>query len=232
VAEELGLEERLGERRAGDPVERPVAPWRGLVERLGHVPLAGAELPLDEDGGLGRGDALHHLDDRLQLGRVAHHREPPPDGLAERGAVLAEGAALQGLLQDEEHLARIEGAADVALGSGPQPCDGRLDAVGGRRDHHRRVAAEVAQPVHDHRRVGVGEPAVDHDRGRLEARNERERAVGRRRLDGVEAGLAQRGAQRRTVERVRINDQDAFALHLRFRRVASAIPAFGASSRA
>ncbi len=54
VAEELGLEERLGEGRAVHLDEGLVGARRLLVKRLGDELLAGAGLAQDEDGGAGR----------------------------------------------------------------------------------------------------------------------------------------------------------------------------------
>ena len=67
VAEELGLEERLRQRRAVDGHERALRAGARVVDRAGHQLLARAGLPLDEHGGLGRGHARHQAVDR-------HHR--------------------------------------------------------------------------------------------------------------------------------------------------------------
>src|SRR5207245_6922440 len=48
VSEQLGLEERLGQRRAVDGDERTVAPSRALVDRARHQLLPGTTLALDQ----------------------------------------------------------------------------------------------------------------------------------------------------------------------------------------
>ena len=86
-AEELALEQRLGERRAVDGDQRPLAP-REVVEELRHQLLAGAALAAHQDADAAR---RHPLDD---VQHAAHRRrqgddpapgdllgEPPLEGL-------------------------------------------------------------------------------------------------------------------------------------------------------
>jgi hypothetical protein len=49
-AEQLGLEERLRDRRAVDIDERPAGPDTGAVDRRGDQPLAGSGLSEKENG--------------------------------------------------------------------------------------------------------------------------------------------------------------------------------------
>ena len=60
VAEELALDQVLGDRRAVDLDERLVAARRVLVQRARDELLAGAALAGDEHGGRRVGDALEH----------------------------------------------------------------------------------------------------------------------------------------------------------------------------
>src|SRR5262249_15473162 len=57
IAEELGFEQRLWERRAVDGHERPGAAWRAVMDGARHTLLARATLALDEHGGR----AIRHL---------------------------------------------------------------------------------------------------------------------------------------------------------------------------
>src|SRR4029453_14448152 len=58
VAEELGLDELLGDRRAIDLDQRPVLARAELVDRPRHQLLAGAALAGDQYGGGGRSRQL------------------------------------------------------------------------------------------------------------------------------------------------------------------------------
>jgi hypothetical protein len=60
VPEELGLEQRLGERSAVERHEGERPTRALLVERAGHQLLAGAALPLHQHGGGAVGDGIHH----------------------------------------------------------------------------------------------------------------------------------------------------------------------------
>ena len=76
VAEELALEQGLGNGAAVDGHEGPVGPVAALVDGLGDEFLAGAALAVDQDRGRGGGDLVHHLVDR------AHARALADDVLA------------------------------------------------------------------------------------------------------------------------------------------------------
>src|SRR5256886_13194337 len=103
VAEQLRLEQRLGERGAVDRDERAAAPRRARVDGAGDELLAGAALALDEHRGGAARDLLeerHHpaeggarADDRAPLVQVA---EP----LLERAVLLDQFSAL-GRLSDQ-----------------------------------------------------------------------------------------------------------------------------------
>ena len=81
VPEQLRLQQRLGDRPAVDRHERAVAPAALRVERAGEQFLAGSALALDEDRGVGPGDARHDVEDLAHLGRGARRSPrsgPPP----------------------------------------------------------------------------------------------------------------------------------------------------------
>src|SRR4051812_1764282 len=68
VAEQLGVEEVLGERRAIDDDERPALAKRGIVNGPGNELFARSRLTVDEDRGIGwadpseeRKELAHHL---------------------------------------------------------------------------------------------------------------------------------------------------------------------------
>ena len=138
VAEQLGLEQRLGDRRAVDRDEgRARAPGH-LVQHLGHEVLAGAALAGDEHRGGGGRDPFHELDQSTHLGRAADDHA----GLPQR----AELAAQPG------HLA----AHLVALA---QPAEQELEPI----DVHRlgeEVEGALADRLH---RLLDGAEAGEHD---------------------------------------------------------------------
>src|SRR5262249_18614187 len=82
VAEELALEEGLGEGGAVLRDEELVAPLRLVVDRRGDELLAGAGLALDADGGAG-------VDDLLERGEDRAHRRRLADDVREAAALLA-----------------------------------------------------------------------------------------------------------------------------------------------
>jgi hypothetical protein len=73
VAEELALDQPGRDRRAVDLRQRPVLARALVVDGAGDQLLAGASLPGDEDGGVGRGDALNSTQHRQQRVAAADH---------------------------------------------------------------------------------------------------------------------------------------------------------------
>src|SRR5215470_7227660 len=72
VAEQLGLEQPLGDGRAVHRDDRAVLAVRETVDRPGQHFLAGAALALDEHGDVGRRGPLRHLDHALEALALAH----------------------------------------------------------------------------------------------------------------------------------------------------------------
>ena len=73
MAEELAFEQRAWVGRAVDHHEGFLPAGAVLVDGPGNQLLAGAALPLDEHGGVGRGHVLDQLVDDLHLGILADH---------------------------------------------------------------------------------------------------------------------------------------------------------------
>jgi hypothetical protein len=140
VAEELALDELLGDRRTVDLDERLVPPVRVAVDGAGHELLAHPALAGDEHGrARGRG-APHRLPDLLEGAAAAHHAvavvedEPQPPVLLGE-ALLAE---------------RVPRGDQDALAVGRL-----LDEVEGAQLHrlHRRLHRAVAGEDNDGRRA-------------------------------------------------------------------------------
>ena len=140
VAEQLALEQGLGQRRAVHRDERLVLARAAVVDGAGHQLLAGAALALDEHGGAGVADRLHQLEDRAHLGRLADEvLELALDAellLQDAGAVL-QLLALERLGDGEAHLVDVlEGLGQVVVGAGLHRLDRRLHrGEGGHHDH-------------------------------------------------------------------------------------------------
>src|SRR5213594_1671934 len=85
VAEELGLEQRLGHRAAVHGHERARRARARVVDRLGDDLLVSPGLALDQERGVGRRDALHEVQDRLH-GRGLRDQPREAVALPELGA--------------------------------------------------------------------------------------------------------------------------------------------------
>ena len=120
VAEELRLEQRVGERAAIDGDERPGLARAVEMNRARDELLARAALALDEHGRLRRGDAIEPREHGLHRGPVADEVRVVVASL-ERGLLLAhllgEPADRRGLPFEERLDAR---ALDVELGGAPR----------------------------------------------------------------------------------------------------------------
>jgi len=139
AAEQLVLDERLGQRRAVEPDERTGAPRAESVDLLGDDLLADAGLADHEHGDRRRCDALgerHHLlhqridDDRLGI------------GAAGRARVAIDAA--QPIARDADQLADVGAVLGKARGAKP---GGQPDGDGGRPacDRDGRVTIRLGQ---------------------------------------------------------------------------------------
>jgi hypothetical protein len=177
VAEQLGLDELLGDRGAVDLDEGLRGPGAVLVDRTRDELLARPRLARDEDGRLRRRserDRVLHATDR---GRAPDHREPLLERELEVAVLADETPLLERIADDDQDPV----AAQRLLDEVERPQTGGLDRgrdrpVPGHDDHReRRVelldAGEDLEPVHpghldvedDH----VGALAVDPVEGVL-----------------------------------------------------------------
>ncbi len=72
VAEHLRLQQRFGNCRAVDGDKGLILAAATAVNGAGHHLLAGAALPQNHDGGIGRGDPFDHLTDFAHLAALGH----------------------------------------------------------------------------------------------------------------------------------------------------------------
>ncbi|ALC15448.1 hypothetical protein DSOUD_0660 [Desulfuromonas soudanensis] len=139
VPHQLAFKKRLGDGGAVDGHEGFVGPGAFVMNGLGDQLLAGAALPLNQDGaGIAAGDLFHH-------GQYGVHVAVGADDVAD--AVLArllgtqvlhlalELAGFESLFDDDGELVEIEGLVDVVVGPHAHRLDGGLkNAEGGHHD--------------------------------------------------------------------------------------------------
>src|SRR5258706_5349594 len=227
VAEELGLDQLLGDRRAVDLDEGALAPRGEGVHRAGHQLLAGAVLALDEHpAARGRG----HRD---LLAQVLDQRALADDLLAplELGAQVAvlalEPGVLEGPGRGQQRLLERERLLDEVVGAELGGLDRGLDgAVAG--DHHHRELRP--QPLHlgqGVEAVDARHPDVEEDDVRRVVLQARERLLARAHR-GDPVSLVFEHASERGLDRpLVVNDQDVLAGHAGRLRPARARPPAG-----
>ena len=129
VAEELGLEQRLGQGGAVDGDERPLRARAPRVQRPGEELLAGAALAFEQHGDVGRGRPLHRLHGLPQRRRLA---ENPRRAATHRQLLLEERVLAQ---------QPVSGPAP-----GPRPATGGRDRPAWPGSRGRRRASPRPRP--------------------------------------------------------------------------------------
>ncbi len=223
VAEQLAVDERLGQGADARGDERPRPAGAGVVQGPGDQLLARAALPLDHHGDIGVGD-LGDLAE--QLG----HRGARADDLGQRAAagegqaiaqpdvLLSQPVVLERVTNLNPQRAQVHRLGDVIVGAQPHRLHGGLDRPM-RRDHdqHRRrpLVLDVADQVQP--RELPGHPQVLEDQVRrppAHGLQGLERVAGRGHLVVVAGqGADQAGPDARLI----IHDQDAKAALVHFR---------------
>ena len=116
VAEQLGLEERLGQRRAAHANVRARPARRVVVDRRRDQLLAGAALPLHQNVGVRVGDhldQLEHLLHLLALADDAAEREAPLELLLEADVLLLEEPERADVVQAQDQSCTIENGFEM-----------------------------------------------------------------------------------------------------------------------
>jgi hypothetical protein len=179
VAEQLGLEEGLGECAAAHFDERFVPSRRAVVDRPGEEGLAGAALAGHQDRGAAVGDGLDEVEDLEHLVVVADdvlEAEPEVELLLQGLVLEDEGLLADGLLDRDADFVVDDRLREVVERAELDRLDGALDrAVARDHDGHDvgEAALEGAEEFGglDAGHVDVGEQDFDlgafHDRHRL-----------------------------------------------------------------
>ena len=142
VAEELALEEGLGDRRTVERDERAAAAGALVVDRLGDELLPRAALTGDEHGRLEGRDREHRPEDLLHAGRPADdvvELVAPADLAAQLLDLTHQLGPLGRLVEDHAELVDVEGLGDVVEGAELHGADRRLDRLGGGQHDDRQV---------------------------------------------------------------------------------------------
>ena len=114
VAEELALQQRLGQGRAVDRDQRPVPGGVGVVDRLGDQFLARPRLTRDQHGAGGRGNPGDPLEDLAHPGAASHQVVEGVallESLPQRPDFILELAVLERLLDEDARAAPSRSAS-------------------------------------------------------------------------------------------------------------------------
>ena len=182
MAEELGLDEVLGDRGAVDGEERALGAQGVLVDATGDEFLARAAFAGDEHGGVARGDLADGLQDFLHrfgtaddaflvVGRIHEHARR-----ARRRREVATGG--EGLVDERDQLRLVERLHHVVVSAELHGLDRGLRRAERRHEDHHRLRLRAAEHLQG---LDAGHPAhavIKEDHVRLVA------------LGGDDAGLA------------------------------------------
>ena len=166
VAEELALEEVLGERGAVDGDEGVVAAGALEVDGPGGHLLARPALAGDQDGRVRRGDLLDEDVDLLHRPALADHLLEAVAVLEvplEEDVLLLEPPGGQAPADDDLQLLDVERLDDVVERPGLEGLDGLGDAAVGRDQDDREVGPVFPGVAEDVHAVGPGHLDVGHD---------------------------------------------------------------------
>ena len=154
VAEQLGLEQVLLQRRAVDLDERAVRAVGIVVDRAGDELLAGARLAADQHGRIAPRHLLHDRQHLLQRAAGAHDVVEVVDVLllvAQVVHLVLEVPELDRLLDLQLHLLDLERLLDEVERADLHRLDGGVDRPEGRHEDHGRARLDRprrAQHVH------------------------------------------------------------------------------------
>ncbi len=166
MAEQLALQQRLGDGGAVNRQERPVGPAAVVVDGAGDQFLAGAALAEDEDVDVLGGDAADGL------AHLLHDEAAADDAVAgllgrQHRRHVHEPRRLEGPLQHVREPFQVERLGQVVEGALLHGLDGRFRGAVGRDEQHRPFRVDLAQRAEDVEPGTVRQLQVedDHVRG-------------------------------------------------------------------
>ena len=174
VAEELGLEQRLGDRRAVDLDQRLLGAGAVLVQQVGDQLLAGAALAGDQHGAARRRDLAHDLEDPRErraaaddLGRLAQRLEAVLEGQV----LEPQRLDLERARDELDDLLHAHGLGEVVDGALLERLDGGLHRALAGDDDDREEGVELPEGLEEDQAVHAGHHQVGQDEvGLLRAR--------------------------------------------------------------
>ena len=161
VTEELGLEQRLGHRRAVHGHESPAAPRARPVDGLGHELLPRPALPQQEHRGIAfrhGADLTHRLLHDPRAAEQPIHSLLPLHLRAQPFVLAAQAMVVESAAHRHRHLGELEGLGEVVVGALAKSGDGRLQGAERRHENHARRGSapgshgqhlEASHLVHD-----------------------------------------------------------------------------------
>ena len=212
VAEQLGLEQRLGDRAAVDRHEPLRAARAVVVNGARDELLAGAGLAGDENraAGLRHGlEQLEQLPHHLALADDALEAVPLLELLAQVGVLGAQPALLERRVDDVQQFVELERLLDEVARAALDGLDGVLHRAEAGDDDADDVGIERARLVEHRRAVGaaaepqVGDDDVEGERGRGD-----DGLLARRGLLHVEAAVGEALGHRLAQRRLVFNEQN------------------------
>ena len=169
VAEQLGLEQRLRNRRAVDRDERAVGARAERVQRPREQLLAGAALAFEQHGRVGRRGAVQRQRHLLQLRILADdlRRAAPLRELLLQEDVLGRQAPLrERALDHQQQMIGIDRLGEEVERAFLHRRDGVLDAAERGHDDDRQLGIELLRRAQHAEAVAVGQPQIgQHDGG-------------------------------------------------------------------
>ena len=206
VAEQLALDEALGEGGAVDAHERAGGARAFVVHELGHPLLARPALALHEHGerGVGNGHGeVQHLAQRRVVGEDGAVAAPlPREPGAQRHHLCPQPVVAEGAREEGPQRGQVDGLDEVVVGPLAHRLDGALDrAVGG--DEHDGGLGHAAVQVFEDREAVDGAHHQVHEREVVAARRRGvECVVGAG--EGVHLGAEGLQRERERLEHVRL----------------------------
>ena len=208
VAEELGLEQRLGEGGAMHLDEGALGPPRQSVEEVGGDVFAHAAFPAEKHGGVSRGDTPQKRQGFLHRRRNGH--QPLLAGIGPTRFLGLGPRARQSLADGVENLVAVEGLDDEVRRPGLHRLHCHGNGAVGRHEDDGRLRVSLAHPLQELQAVHSGRHAQVRyhqvKKGPAQLLQCGGAAAHRHRGDAV---LCQEGAQHLAHGRVVVNDEHA-----------------------
>ena len=221
VAEQLALEQRLGNGRAVDRHERPPRPRRFVVQRTRDQPLPRPRLAHHQDRRRDVGDPRDLLDqdaNRLAAPQNRLVRTPGLERALEQGRLTSQITLLERAAQEEHELVGLERLRQVMERAETDRLHRRVDrAVAGHHDHRTRRIG-LARRGEETETVELGHSQIGHEPIEVLFRQHRERLARRGRRDGREASVIEAVDDHLGHRGVVVDDQDPGARVRRLHR--------------